>query len=380
MDDNDDMLEKIQEYLESTNNELVKATKLKHGILHSEITLELQSFCDVSKIEKSLVGLPFYVKCHTPILTSSPTTGSFRLLIPNDEIKTVKFNKSKARDSSKIFIGAKDDGSDLYLNLTWGSHVLLAGATGSGKSMLIHTMIQSLLSSGGTNIIFLDPKRVESQVYEGIYGVQTAHSINQINHTLKEVKTWVNNRYAVMAKTNTRDAIDAWYKSYASGRWDYEDVRPTILIIDEIADLFNDSKEAKNSILVLSSKARAAGLRIILATQRPDSKIIDGAIKANFTTRICLKTSSRVDSRIVLGVAGAEHLLGRGHGLLMPPTGELIPFQGAYVDPITMSMRSHDKPISFRLNEEKGNNRIINEDLANVAQSLTDDIPDWIDE
>ena len=335
------MLKKIQEFLKTTRNKCVEATAIKHGVLQTEVTLRVISFADISRIEKSLQGLSFYVQCPNHILIPKPETGEYRLIIPNASIENVKFSLSQFARPTHIFIGMDEQGDDVRLDIARITHAIIAGATGSGKSMVIHAIIHSLLSSGLVKVIFLDPKRVESQMYMGKASddpdtMVIASDPTDISNGLADIQRVMEDRYKYMAEHNIRDAMDSWLRSNYS---DYN-LRPIVLVVDEVADLFNDNKEAKSKMLSLSSKARAAGIKIFLATQRPDAKIIDGAIKANFTTRICLKTSSAIDSTIVLGFPGAEHLSGNGHGLLLMPSGTLVPFKGALLDNITLGRYS----------------------------------------
>jgi DNA segregation ATPase FtsK/SpoIIIE-like protein len=336
------MLEKIQKYLKETGNVFVEAVSIKEGILHSEVTLKVKAFEYISKVEKSLDGLPYFVQCPSPIIMPNPENGCFKLIIPHKDIKNIKFDSSHLIRPTQIFLGMDESGDRLMLDLSKTTHTIIAGATGSGKSMVIHSIIHSLLQFDAVDIVFLDPKKVESQMYTGAKGqMSIASTPADISGQLSRIHKWMESRYSYMAKLNIRDAMDRWVTSSFSDT----NLRPMVLIVDEVADLFSENKAAKSELLVLSSKARAAGLRIFLATQRPDAKIIDGAIKANFTTRICLKTSSKIDSMIVLGFTGAENLRGNGHGLLLLSSGSLIPFKGAYIDNIRLARYTSDKTI-----------------------------------
>lgn len=331
--DKNELLEKIQGYLKSTKNSFVEATDIKAGPLHTEVTLKVKTFDGISKIEKSLEGLPFFVQCPNPIVMPEPESGSFRLIIPNKDLENVKFDVNKIVRPTQILLGSDEVGDRLLLDLTKITHTIIAGATGSGKSMVIHSIIHSIMQYNNVDIVFLDPKKVESQMYTGAQDrIRIASTPAEIMAELNRIQEWMEKRYAYMSSMNIRDAMEQWATTY-----DDEKLRPLVLIVDEVADLFCENKAARNSLLILSSKARAAGLRIFLATQRPDAKIIDGAIKANFTTRICLKTSSKIDSMIVLGFTGAENLRGNGHGLLLTPSGRLIPFKGAYIEPVRLT-------------------------------------------
>ena len=357
------MLEKIQEYLKTTGNSFVEATEIKEGVLHSEVTLKVKSFEGISKIEKSLEGLPFFVQCPAPIIMPQPESGTFRLIIPNKVLKSVKFDASYIRKPTQIFLGIDESGDKLYLDISKITHTIIAGATGSGKSMVIHSIIHSLMQFDEVDIVFLDPKKVESQMYTGeMKRVHLASTPADITMELVRIHKWMEDRYAYMATKNIRDAMEGWTAS----QFKDTNLRPMVLVVDEVADLFCENKAAKSAMLVLSSKARAAGLRIFLATQRPDARIIDGAIKANFTTRICLKTSSKVDSMIVLGFTGAENLRGNGHGLLLKASGELVPFKGAYLDAIRLGQYCGNRDSEPQTEPE----RIVSNDVRKVIDGF----------
>ena len=360
------MLAKIQEYLKTTGNSFVEATEIKEGVLHSEVTLKVKSFEGVSKIEKSLEGLPFFVQCPSPIIMPQPESGTFRLIIPNKELKSVKFDPSCIHKPTQVFLGIDEFGDKLYLDLSKTTHTIIAGATGSGKSMVIHSIIHSLMQFDEVDISFLDPKKVESQMYTGASDrINFASTPADIAAELARIHKWMEARYAYMSTRNIRDSMEGW----VSSQFKDENLRPMVLVVDEVADLFCENKAAKSAMLVLSSKARAAGLRIFLATQRPDAKIIDGAIKANFTTRICLKTSSKIDSMIVLGFAGAENLRGNGHGLLLQASGKLVPFKGAYMDTIRLGQYCGNGKSHKEIPERP--NKIISNDVRKIIDSYT---------
>jgi S-DNA-T family DNA segregation ATPase FtsK/SpoIIIE len=189
----------------------------------------------------------------------------------------------------------------------------------------------------GTGIVYLDPKRVESQLYSGIANPDIMRIASTNEDILKEltmIHSWMEDRYQYMANRHIRDAMSKWLENHD------ENLKPMVLICDEVGDMFSEIPAAKNILLSLSSRSRAAGLRIFLATQRPDAKIIDGAIKANFTTRICFKTSSRIDSSIILGFGGGEHLRGKGHGILLSNDNSITTFKGAVIEGIRLSKYS----------------------------------------
>jgi len=328
------MLDKVKEFIKSTENNLVEATASRDGPLSTEIILKLLDYKKVNYVEKSLDGLPFFLKAPSHILIPDTLCGGFRLVIPREEIESVPFRVRKVIRPTQIFLGINDKGEDLMLNLSEITHAIIAGATGAGKSMCIHTILHSLLVKRGVELVYLDPKKVESQLYSGLVSsgeISIASNARDIVGELTRVHNWMEDRYRYMAQRRTRDAMAQWLTDGDSN------LKPMVLVCDEVGDMFTEIPEARNLLLSLSSKARAAGLRIFLATQRPDAKIIDGAIKANFTTRICFKTSSRVDSSIVLGFGGGEHLRGKGHGILLKNDGTVITFKGAMVDQVRLN-------------------------------------------
>ena len=330
------MLKKVKEFLISTGNNLVEAINCREGPLSTEVILKLLDYKKVGLVEKSLEGLSFFLQVPSHILIPNPLCGGFRLIIPVEDIKSVPFNEKKIIRPTQMFLGIDDRGADLIICLSEITHTLIAGATGSGKSMCIHTIIHSLLAKQGTSIIYLDPKRVEGQLYSGLGSdtMQIASAPRDILSELTIAHSWMEDRYQYMANHHIREAMPQWLKNYD------ENLKPMVLICDEVGDMLSEIPTARNILLSLSSKSRAAGLRIFLATQRPDVKIIDGAIKANFTTRICFKTSSRVDSSIILGFGGGEHLRGKGHGILLSGDNNITTFKGAVIEGIRLNKYS----------------------------------------
>ena len=190
-------------------------------------------------------------------------------------------------------------------------HLLIAGTTGSGKSVCINTIILSLLyrhSPDRCKFILIDPKMLELSTYEGIPHLLTPvitdakKATSALAWTVKEM----NSRYKLMSKVGVRN-IDG-YNAKHKLKMPY-----IVVVVDEMSDLMLVAgKEIENYIQKLSQMARAAGIHIIMATQRPSVDVISGTIKANFPTRVSFQVSSKIDSRTILGEQGAEQLLGKG--------------------------------------------------------------------
>jgi S-DNA-T family DNA segregation ATPase FtsK/SpoIIIE len=225
-------------------------------------------------------------------------------------------------------------------------HLLVAGATGTGKSVSINTMIQSLLfkvSPEMVRFLMVDPKRIELSTYQDIPHLlhpvvtQPKDATKALRWAVEEMER----RYMLLSDRGVRN-IDTYNRKIVgeakpqpgdASRGVDTTLPYIIVIIDELADLMMvSSKEVEEAITRLAQMARAAGIHLIIATQRPSVNVLTGIIKANFPTRLSFQVSSKVDSRTILDANGAEHLLGDGDMLFMPPgVGRLMRIHGAYV-------------------------------------------------
>ncbi len=266
---------------------------------------------------------------------------SLREIVSND-----KFNKNEIR--LPIALGKSISGVPIVGDLTNMPHLLIAGTTGSGKSVCINTIIVSLLYKLNPDLckfILIDPKMLELSSYEGIPHLlspvitDAKKATSALAWTVKEM----NNRYKLMSKVGVRN-IDG-YNAKHKLKMPY-----IVVVVDEMSDLMLVAgKEIENYIQKLSQMARAAGIHIIMATQRPSVDVITGTIKANFPTRISFQVSSKIDSRTILGEQGAEQLLGKGDMLFMSSANRIVRIHGPYVseqeiENITNSLRAQGKP------------------------------------
>ena len=233
-----------------------------------------------------------------------------------------------------ISLGKGISGKPVFANLAKAPHMLIAGTTGSGKSVTIHTLITSLLyrnSPEDLKFIFIDPKRVELTLYNKIPHLLTPvitdakKAILALRWAAKEMSR----RYDVLEQNKCRD-IESFHKSRAK---DSETMPYMIIIIDELADIMQTyPRELESAIVRLAQMSRAVGIHLILSTQRPSVNVITGLIKANIPTRLALQVSSQIDSRTILDTPGAEKLLGAGDTLYQG--GEMskpIRLQCAYI-------------------------------------------------
>ena len=287
----------------------------------------------------------------TDIRIEAPIPGksSIGIEIPNKENQAVYFrdlidNDVFARFKSNLaFAVGKDiSGQIIISDIAKMPHLLIAGATGSGKSVCINTIIMSLLYKSGpedVKMIMIDPKMVELAVYNGIPHLlipvvtDPKKAAGALNWAVDEMTK----RYQLFANYNVRNLEGFNKKVKAEGPNEdpmFRHLPQIIVVVDELADLMMVAhKEVEDSIVRLSQLARAAGIHLIIATQRPSVDVITGLIKANVPSRIAFSVSSGTDSRTIIDMVGAEKLLGKGD-MLFYPTGYTKPVrvQGAFID------------------------------------------------
>lgn len=235
-----------------------------------------------------------------------------------------------------MIFGQDTLGNNIVADLAKMPHLLIAGSTGSGKSVALNAMLVSLLCSlkpDQLKLIIIDPKRLEFAAYDGI-----AHLLFPIVTETKKaipILKWVvqtmEERYKIMASHGVRNLLD--YQTAAKSNKEMEPMPLMVVIIDELADLMMTAgKAVEDSIARIAQMARAAGIHMIIATQRPSVDVITGMIKVNFPNRVAFKVTSKIDSRTILDMSGAEKLLGRGDMLFLDASkSHLVRVHGAYV-------------------------------------------------
>ncbi len=299
--------------------------------------------------------------------------------IPNKENEVVHFREiiesTNFKDhKSKLAFGLGKDvaGEPVVTDIAKMPHVLIAGATGSGKSVCINTLISSILYKAKPNevkLLMVDPKVVELSVYNGIPHllIPVVTDPKKAAGALAWAVQEMENRYQIFAQKGVRDI-----KGYneISKQEDTGILPQIVIIIDELADLMMvASKDVEDSICRLAQKARAAGMHLVIATQRPSVDVITGIIKANIPSRISFAVSSQIDSRTILDMVGAEKLLGKGD-MLFYPAGAPKPtrVQGAFV-----SDKEVEKIVDFiKANGEVKYNEDIIEQIENANKTEKD--------
>ena len=317
-----------------------------------------------------------------------PGKSALGIEVPNRVVNLVRMQElinSKEFLNSKskltVVLGKDIEGKVKIADLAKMPHILIAGSTGSGKSVCINSFIVSLLyksSPSEVKFIMIDPKVVELGIYNGIphLMVPVVTDPRKASNVLGWAVVEMLKRYKLFAQNNVRDLTS--YNSMVlenknSKKSDLEPLPQVVIIIDELADLMMASpKEVEDSICRLAQMARAAGMHLVIATQRPSVNVITGVIKANIPSRVALAVSSQVDSRTILDSCGAEKLLGRGD-MLFSPIGALKPtrIQGCFV-----SEKEIESVIEFIKTKNKVNyNKALLEEMAKVHYSEDDEKP-----
>ena len=315
--------------------------KPEAGVKYSRVTGLADDLCLAMRAESILIER----------MAGKSTVG---IQVPNHERETIHLRDvlesetfAKAKSRLTLAMGKDINGRIVTADLASMPHVLIAGSTGSGKSVAINAMIMSLLfrtTPQQVRLILVDPKRVELGMYEGVPHLFTPIitepklAANALRNAVREMER----RLKLLASRSVRN-IDQYNKLYEEGSTPslFEDENGVdegplpyiVIVIDELADLMMlDRANVEESITRLAQMARAVGIHLVLATQRPSVDVITGLIKANVPTRISFRLSTKVDSRTIIDTNGAEALLGRGDMLFLPPgTSRLMRLHAPYV-------------------------------------------------
>ncbi len=274
-----------------------------------------------------------------------PGKGVIGIEVPNSDVTFVHVreildSQVAARTPSKIAfaLGRDISGHPMMADLATMPHLLIAGATNSGKSVSLNALIASLLIRARPDevkLLLIDPKRVELSLFEGIphLAAPVAHDAKEAAGLLRWAIREMELRYSQFADLGVRNILG--WNERAKIDEELEPFYYLVIVVDELADLMMQAAtEFETSICRLAQLARATGIHLVVATQRPSVNVITGTIKANIASRIAFAVASQVDSRTILDVNGAERLVGSGDMLYLPldaPTGKPIRIQGAYV-------------------------------------------------
>jgi len=351
-------LTKNSEFLEKILLDFGVEGKIKRISCGPVVTLnefEPASGVKVSKIVSLADDIARNTSSVSTRVATIPGKSTIGIEIPNPKRENVflseiisdeRFNRREIK--LPIALGKSISGIPIVSDLSVMPHLLIAGTTGSGKSVCINTIILSLLykyTPEKCNLILIDPKMLELSAYEGIPHLlcpvitEAKKATAALGWAVKEME----NRYKLMTSVGVKN-IDS-YNSKHKKHMPY-----IVVVVDEMSDLMLVAgKEIENYIQRLSQMARAAGIHIIMATQRPSVDVITGTIKANFPTRISFQVSSKIDSRTILGEQGAEQLLGKGDMLFMSSANRIVRIHAPFVseteiEKVNSFLRSQGEP------------------------------------
>ena len=332
-----------------------KIKKISHGPVVTLNEFEPAAGIKVSKIINLSDDIARNTSSESARISTIPGSNTIGIELPNVQRENVYLSEIlnnsdfKKKDTKlPIALGKNISGEPIVRDLTSMPHLLIAGTTGSGKSVCINTIILSLLyrhHPDKCKFILIDPKMLELSTYEGVPHLlcpvitEAKKAASVLGWVVKEMES----RYRLMTKEGVRN-IDGYNLKHKLP------MPYIVVVVDEMSDLMLVAgKEIENYIQKLSQMARAAGIHIIMATQRPSVDVITGTIKANFPTRVSFQVTSKIDSRTILGEQGAEQLLGKGDMLFMSSANKVVRIHAPYVseneiEKINNYLRSQAEP------------------------------------
>lgn len=319
-----------------------------------------------------------------------PGKSAIGIEVPNSEVAMVSLRevietKGKDKPDAKLLIGLGRDitGEAVMAELNKMPHLLVAGATGSGKSVCINGIITSILMRAKPHevkLMMIDPKMVELNVYNGVPHLlaPVVTDAKKASQALKKVVSEMERRYELFSHSGTRN-IEGYNEHVKRHNAEEEAQQPLlpyiVVIVDELADLMMvASSDVEDAITRLAQMARAAGIHLIIATQRPSVDVITGVIKANIPSRIAFAVSSMTDSRTILDMGGAEKLLGRGDMLFLPVgASKPVRVQGAF-----LSDEEVEEIVDFVIGQQKAQyqQEMIPEDVPEKTEKVDDELYD----
>ena len=338
-----------------------KIVQVNIGPTVTQYELDLKAGTKVNKLlgiqrEIALAMAAKDVRIQAPI----PGKNTIGIELPNKVNASVSFkevlsNMPEVNEKTVLAVGLGKDimGKVKWCEINTTPHLLVAGSTGSGKSVCINCIIASILmrtKPDEVKLVLVDPKKVEFSMYDGVPHLLSpvVTDAKKASIALKNIVGEMERRYELLEHTKNKNIVG--YNKFCESHPEYQKLPYIVVIIDELADLMLvAAKEVEDSIMRITQMARAAGIHLIVATQRPSTDIITGVVKANIPSRISFAVSSQIDSRTILDMGGAEKLLGKGDMLFLP-MGESIPMrvQGAYV-----SEEEIEKLVNYTIGQQK---------------------------
>ena len=320
------------------------------GVKAEYVKLESKKFFDIydiklspgvrsSKLDRMLVDLGMAIESHAhPVGYPVLKDGVYRIEVQRAELESPTLQSVVQSFSSSFYspiaLGSDHHGEPFSVDLNRIPNLLVGGTTGSGKSVLLHSFILSLLKCDAC-LYLVDPKTVEFNVYSDLDAVKSlVHTVEGAHLLIEEVRDLMETRFSYLSKAKVRSAAE--YNKRVSPE---RRMRPVVIVVDEWADLVLQDKDIQKSLCLVAQKGRAAGISIILATQRPSCRVISGLIKANFPGRIALKVASAVDSRVILDSNGAEKITDIGTGLYVDGSiSKPALFRAPYIEDVSREL------------------------------------------
>ncbi|MCB4792400.1 MAG: DNA translocase FtsK [Elusimicrobia bacterium] len=373
-----------------------KVKEIIPGPVVTRYDIELAPGIKIQAVTALSDNISLSMKVPAVRIIAVPEKSAVGIEVPNSETRIVNlkgiFESQEFANSKSLLtlaLGRTTDGASYVTDLVPMPHLLIAGATGSGKSVGIHSIIASILYKARPDevkFLLIDPKRLELPMYHGIPHIydpsvapEQADIITQPKEaalSLKKLVKVMEKRYEKFAKETVRNIEGYNEKMQETGG---EKEFYIVVVIDELADLMLiATKEVEDSIQRLAQMARAVGIHLILATQRPSVDVITGVIKANFPARIAFQTTSKVDSRVILDTIGAEDLFGKGDMLFVPPgESKQIRLQGGFIsqkeiEKVVKFIKDQNLPAHYEdIFEKSGASEVLDEEEEKHSEDLS---------
>lgn len=316
-------------------NKVLKGCKIAATCIHvfkhrhfAFYDLILDPGCRINKIRQFLGEIALAMRCtSTPIIKTIPSKGIVRLQLTHSSPEVIQLaelyaTSPKGEGFLPFLLGETDEGKPLWVDMSKNPHLLVAGSTGSGKSIFLHNIIFNAFQTRDLDLYLVDTKLVEFSPYMNHPKViNVAQSYTDAIAVLENLCQIMETRYAYLKKFGL-SSIENNPRLF----------KKILFVVDEAADLMlaDKSRMFERLLIKLAAKSRAAGIYIVLATQRPSVDVVTGLIKANFPARLACKVTSRADSQIIMDIPGAENLCGRGDALFKNPNMDIARLQIAF--------------------------------------------------
>ncbi|SUD92169.1 FtsK/SpoIIIE domain-containing protein [Psychrobacter phenylpyruvicus] len=318
-------IQELEKAFETLNIPFKFINFISRGVRYDIYEIELLKFLELSKKHPALCSALGVSASNLIISQNYGKSFSYQLKVLRDSSDWINLNKDDFESALRKFnnnqsfilpicIGVSEDGEAIFNDLTSAPHLLVAGTTGSGKSVTTRAILQSLFTLNDDNskieVAILDPKKVDYKQFENeqnLYSKKIIDNPKEMLSFLKETVAEMENRYNLMSELG----VDNWIRLRENKKLPYR-----IVLVDELADLLAVNKDVEALLTRLAQKARAAGIHLILSTQRPDAATLVGTLRSNIPSRIAMKVQKSTESTIILDEIGAENLLGKGDHLI----------------------------------------------------------------